>query len=156
MMMKVIASKCDKKSSTLELCSLNDTLVNFNNQKKDYAFFMLLPLTTIMCLLSIMTTDLVKLILKYSVSLYLHIARIYSHMQSCTCTYTELSVHPLYVYTLYICTCLLIHILINTKLLQCCLCNCTCKSMNLIPILCILYYFNLIIPLVICVYNVTQ
>ena len=40
MMMKVITSNGDNKSSTLELCSLNDTLVNFNSQKKDYAFFM--------------------------------------------------------------------------------------------------------------------
>ena len=37
MMMKVIGCSGDK-SNTLELCSLNNTLVNFRSQKKDYAF----------------------------------------------------------------------------------------------------------------------
>ena len=40
MMMKVIVNNADKRSSTLELCSLNDALVNFKRQKKDYAFIM--------------------------------------------------------------------------------------------------------------------
>lgn len=38
MMMKVIVSNGDNKSSTLELCSLNDTLLNLKTQKKEYAF----------------------------------------------------------------------------------------------------------------------
>ena len=38
MVLKVIVNNGHNKSSTLELCSLNDTLVNFKRQKKDYAF----------------------------------------------------------------------------------------------------------------------
>ena len=40
MMMKIITSGGDRRSSSLELCSLNDTLVNFKRQKKDYPFIM--------------------------------------------------------------------------------------------------------------------
>ena len=37
-MMKVIVNNGENRSSTLELCSLNDTLVNFKRQRKEYAF----------------------------------------------------------------------------------------------------------------------
>ena len=40
MMMNIITTSGDRKSSTLELCTLNDTLVNFKRQKKDYPFVM--------------------------------------------------------------------------------------------------------------------
>ena len=90
MMIKVIASNGDNKSSTLELCSLNDTLVNFKSQKKNYAFVMkligVIPLhaIAIMYLLFIMMTDFQKLIWKYFVSLYLHVVRIYIATHACS------------------------------------------------------------------------
>ena len=50
MMMKVIISDDDNRSSTLELSSLSDTLFNFKRQKKDYAFVLkllsVIPLST--------------------------------------------------------------------------------------------------------------
>ena len=38
MMMRVIVNNGDNRSSTLELCSLNDTLLNLKRQNKEYAF----------------------------------------------------------------------------------------------------------------------
>ena len=40
MMMKIITNSVDRRSSTLELCTLNDTLVNLKRQKKDYPFIL--------------------------------------------------------------------------------------------------------------------
>lgn len=63
MIMKVIVNSGDKRYTTLELCSLNDTLVNYKTQKKDYAFVM--KLLSVMPLYSTTTYNNHVLIVYY-------------------------------------------------------------------------------------------